>query len=253
MTDGPVGLGFDPEWRITLFTLLMVPLMVWLGFWQLDRAEEKAAIAVAWDQQQAQAPVPLQSLVGQAPDQLAYRPASATGRYRQSEYLLLDNRTHGGRFGYEVLGIMDLDQGGLAVLVNRGWIAGDPSRQSLPTAPVPQGRQTLRGHVYVPPGKPYLLEEQEIAAGWPKIIQAIEMDKIVPGIAEATLFPHVLRLDADSPSALTVNWKVVNVKPEKHRGYAVQWFTMAAVLAIFYLLRSSNIWQLLAERMGKGR
>ena len=73
----------------------MVPLMAWCGFWQLDRAEEKAAIAVAWDQQQAQPAVPLESRVGGAPDQLAYRPAAATGKYRQSEYLLLDKHPGG--------------------------------------------------------------------------------------------------------------------------------------------------------------
>ena len=50
-----------------------------------------------------------------------------------------------------------------------------------------------------------------------------------------------------------VDWQVVNVSPQKHQGYAVQWFAMAAVLFIFYLLRSSNLWQLLtgAGRTGK--
>ncbi len=41
---------------------------------------------------------------------------------------------------------------------------------------------------------------------------------------------------------------MVNVSPAKHRGYAVQWFTMAVVLLIFFFLRSSNIWQLLGGR-----
>ena len=47
------------------------------------------------------------------------------------------------------------------------------------------------------------------------------------------------------PGALAVDWQVVNVSPEKHGAYAVQWFTMAAVLLMFYVLRSSNMWQLL--------
>ena len=38
--------------------------------------------------------------------------------------------------------------------------------------------------------------------------------------------------------------------PRKHQGYAVQWFAMAAVLLIFYLLRSSNLWQLLTGSNG---
>ena len=41
-----------------------------------------------------------------------------------------------------------------------------------------------------------------------------------------------------------MDWQIVNVSPEKHTGYAVQWFVMAVVLGIFYILRSSNLWQL---------
>jgi len=45
----------------------------------------------------------------------------------------------------------------------------------------------------------------------------------------------------------------VNMSPQMHQGYAVQWFAMAAVLLVFYLLRSSNVWQLVTgtNRVGK--
>jgi cytochrome oxidase assembly protein ShyY1 len=246
-----MGFRFEPEWRITLFSLVMVPTMIALGFWQLGRAEEKAALAAAWERQQAQPPVPVQTLLGREPGALAYRPVTATGRLRESEYLLLDNRINRGQFGYQVLGILDLDQADLAVLVNRGWVAGDPARRTLPPVPAAPGKVTVSGHVYIPPGDPYLLQEQQLAEGWPKLVQAIEMDKIAPAVDAGSVFPHVLRLDRDSPAALTVDWQVVNVRADKHTGYAVQWFTMAAVLAIFYLLRSSNTWQLLTAKRGK--
>ena len=69
-----------------------------------------------------------------------------------------------------------------------------------------------------------------------------------PGIK---LFPYPVRINAGQASALTVDWKIVNVSPQKHTGYAVQWFTMAAVLGIFYLMRSSNLWQLIAPNRRK--
>ena len=72
------------------------------------------------------------------------------------------------------------------------------------------------------------------------------MSEITPAVGAGEVFPYVLRLDRESPAALTVDWRVVNVQPDKHTGYAVQWFAMAAVLAVFYILRSSNLWQLLA-------
>lgn len=243
-----VGFRFDPEWRITLFTMVAIPLLLALGLWQLERAEEKAQLARAWELRQLQAPVPVASLLGQAVDPLPYTPVTVRGKLRESEYLLLDNRTHRGRFGYQVLGIMDLEQGDTAVVVNRGWVAADPARRSLPEVPVLPGVHTISGHIYVAPGDPYLLEEQSLVTGWPKLIQAVEMDKIAPAIAAQTVFAQVVRLDSSSPGALAVDWRVVNVSPEKHHGYAVQWFTMAAVLAVFYFLRSSNAWELLVAR-----
>ncbi|HEY7775897.1 MAG TPA: SURF1 family cytochrome oxidase biogenesis protein, partial [Kineobactrum sp.] len=109
----------------------------------------------------------------------------------------------------------------------------------------------LTGHIYVPPGQPFLLAEQQLSPPWPLRVQALEIDKLEPILATLTdseLFPHVVRIDAGQPGALEVNWQVVNASPEKHHGYAVQWFTMAAVLAIFFLLRSSNLWQLITRK-----
>ena len=46
MSGKKTGLHFDFEWRITVFTAVMVPLMLSLGFWQLQRADEKASLKI---------------------------------------------------------------------------------------------------------------------------------------------------------------------------------------------------------------
>lgn len=247
MTGTQSGLKFDLEWRITLFTVLLVPLMIGLGFWQLQRAQEKSVLAAAFEARQKQAPAPLATLWDQPASVLGYVPVEVSGTFLPDQYFLLDNRISGGKFGYEVLGILQLGQGG-SVLVNRGWIAGDGARLVLPQVPEVTGEVEIKGHVYVSPGKPYLLEEQQLELIWPMTIQAVEMDKLGPavqalGIGE--LFPYPVRIDAGEPAALSVDWQIVNMSPQKHQGYAVQWFVMAIVLFGFYLLRSSNVLQLL--------
>ena len=49
-------LVFSLEWRITLFTLLLVPALLWLGFWQLDRADEKRQLSEQFDRRIALPP-----------------------------------------------------------------------------------------------------------------------------------------------------------------------------------------------------
>ena len=242
------GLHLDLEWRTTVFTLVLLPLMLGLGLWQLQRADEKAAIAARWEQRKLQSPVALEQVNPDDTTALEYLPVQLSGHILADQYFLLDNRINRGKFGYEVLAIMLLQQTVQAVLINRGWIAGDSSRQSLPEVPVVSGPLVLKGHVYVAPGAPYLLADLALEPGWPKRIQAIEMDKLRPAVKEvagAGLFPYSVRIDSDQPAALTVDWQIINVSPQKHTAYAVQWFTMALALVIFFTLRSSNLRQVL--------
>lgn len=248
------GVKFDLEWRITLFTVVMVPLMVGLGLWQLQRAQEKAELSAAFEARQHQAPAQLPALWDSPAKSLAYLPVQLAGSFLPDKYFLLDNQVQHGKVGYEVLAILQLADASGSVLVNRGWIAGDTARRALPAVPLVTGTVTITGHVYVAPGTPFLLAEQQLDNTWPKLIQAVEMDKLGPVVAAAQpvgkVFPYPIRIDAGEPGALAVAWQVVNMSPQVHRGYAVQWFAMAAVLLVFFLLRSSNLRQLIT---GSGR
>ncbi|MFU8763573.1 MAG: SURF1 family protein [Haliea sp.] len=245
------GLQLDFEWRITLATVLLVPTLVALGFWQLERADEKADLEARWSVRQSEAPMPLESLLDNDPEQLAYRRVSLRGEFLVGRYLLLDNRIQQGRFGNEVVGLLALADSDQLVLVNRGWVPSDPARLVLPEVAEPEGPIELTGHIYVSPGKPYLLGEQQLAPPWPVRIQALDNEALMPLLAtvtDAELYPHPVRIDSGQPAALTVAWTLINASPEKHQGYAFQWFTMAVVLAFFFLLRSSNLWQLLTRK-----
>ena len=246
------GLRLDLEWRITALTAVLFPALIGLGFWQLERAGEQAALSEAFAARARSGPAAVdQALWRRPPEALAYLPVVASGRFVPGRHLLLDNRIREGRFGYEVVSLLELDNGSGQVLVNRGWLQGDAARLQTPVIPETEGAVTVQGHVYVAPGKPYLLAEQQLDGPWPRRLQALEMDKLAPALSAElgeTVAPYPVRIDAGQPGALDVAWQVVNVSPAKHRGYAVQWFTMAAVLLIFFFLRSSNLWQLLRGR-----
>jgi cytochrome oxidase assembly protein ShyY1 len=248
MPDITPKIRFNAEWRITLFTVVMVPVLIALGFWQLQRAQEKAELSATYEARRQQPPVDLSGLWESPAQSLAYVPVRLRGSFVPNAYFLLDNQMRKGRFGYEVLSILQLadDQG--SVLVNRGWIAGDPTRQVLPDVPSIDDAVEITGHVYVAPGSAFLLAEQHLDNTWPQRIQAVEMDKLSAAMATVVgpkVFPYPVRIDAGSRGALEVDWQVVNMTPQKHQAYAVQWFAMAATLLVFYLLRSSNLLQVL--------
>jgi cytochrome oxidase assembly protein ShyY1 len=250
------GLKFDFEWRITLFTLVMVPLMVSLGFWQLERAQDKAHLAAAFEERQQQAPAPISGLWDKTAEALAYLPVQLIGSFLPDKYFLLDNQVQHGQFGYDVLRILQLSDGGGTVLVNLGWVAGDAARRVLPAVPMVDGTVEISGHIYIAPGEPFMLAEQQLGNAWPKLIQAVEMDKLAPTLAALqgdSVFPFPVRVDAGEPGALQVDWQLVNMSPQTHQGYAVQWFAMAAVLFVFFLFRSSNLWQMIRGSGSAGK
>jgi surfeit locus 1 family protein len=233
------------HWPTTLFALALLPLFLGLGNWQLKRAEEKALAQVAFEARQQAAPLEIAQLPAQ-PE--AYARATAVGNYDNAHSFLLDNRMSHGRFGYEVVTPFILrqsaDQGeARRVLVNRGWIEGDPARRQRPAIAAVEGEVRLSGYVYRDNTKLTFFgngEEQQ----WPKLVQNLIVEDLQQRLGQP-VYPFILRLDAGAPGALRAEWQIVSMEPERHVAYAVQWFAMAFTLVIVWLLISSNLWQLI--------
>jgi len=233
-----------------MFAGFLLPLLLGLGLWQLQRATEKEQLARVWAERQLQSPQVL-PVSGTEAAELAYLRVELQGRFLPERQFLLDNRMRAGRYGMEVLTPMRLQASEQLVLVNRGWVPADPARRHLPEVKTPAGLQSLQGTLYVSPGTPYTLGPEIHTGPWPRSLLALDM-AVISAMLEDSVYPYSVRLSADSPAALMADWPLVNTLPEKHRAYAVQWFSMALVLACLYLVRSSNLLQWLGLwRSGK--
>lgn len=239
----------DLEWRTTALTLFLAPLLMALGFWQLERSAEKTAIAARHAEQARLAPVPLSALLGRDANALAHRRVRLTGEYLPGASVFLDNQIREGRYGHDVVGLFRDEHSGQVVLLNRGWVPGDPARRALPRVDVPDGPRSLLASVYVPPGEPYVLAADRFEPlTWPVLVQVVNARPLREAIEAATgekLFARELRLDPDQATGFRRDWPVVNASPQKHQGYALQWFTMAAALLLFFVLRGTNVLSLL--------
>lgn len=232
------------DWRVTLLAIVLLPVLLSLGSWQLDRAEEKRQLQSLFEQKRHSAPLPIESLATDT--DLRYQPVQLTGEFINDRVLFLDNRIVQGQFGYEVVVPFQLQDDESIVMVNRGWIAGDKSRRSLPRPPSIRGVVQLVGDVYVPQGKLMVLADSA-QTGWPRVEQSLDIERI-SALFDAPLFPYSVRLHSGSPASLQANWAVVNLQPEKHTGYAVQWFAMSATLVVILLLGNTNLWALIKQR-----
>ena len=212
---------FRPGWKMTLFTLVLLPVLVSLGLWQLDRAEEKRQIESRFlDSIGALPVVP----TGTVKD---FERIRLTGEYEPARTFLLDNQTHGGAVGYGVVTPLRTDDG-RRWLVNRGFLAGDPGRRVLPEIRTPAGRVTLTGLVWPELGLLPVYGANEWQDGWPKLIQRLEVERMAAMLDNAV--PREIRLEAGQPGVFIAAPTSLNMPATKHTGYAVQWFGLAIVL-----------------------
>jgi len=215
--------------------LLLLALLISLGFWQLDRAAQKRALLQAYDDRPTDAAIRVDEHFALGPD-WRYRRAQIIGSYDHAHQFLLDNRVLQGRVGYHVLTPLRLAQGDAVVLVNRGWVAQGATRADLPPLPAPADAElSIEGLIDFPSDKVFVLGEGEDRdPGWPKVLQQIRLDLHAQQLG-VRLLPMVLLLDKDQPGGFVREWNPVVIGPERHVGYAVQWFALAAALVILYV------------------
>src|SRR5688500_13624277 len=159
---------FRFNWKLALFTVLLFPVLVRLGFWQLEREEEKIQLQNLYTERQQEAPVDLLGLDPQ--EDLQYRQVSLAGNYDNDHIFLLDNKTYQGQVGYEVI-VPLLTSNDMVVFINRGWIPQGQSREQLPEIPTISDPVALKGSVYVAVGEQFVLGAELASVGWPKVIQ----------------------------------------------------------------------------------
>ena len=244
---GPLTIRGDL--RALLAGVVLMLLLLNLGSWQLGRAAEKSALQGRWEERAALPPVSPASLIAASPEARADRRVRWQGEFTPDQYLLLDNRLHRGHPGYHVIALVTA--GEFLVPVNLGWIVGDPARQTLPTPVLPEGVVPLSGHIYVPSGKPLMMQKPTAPVALPAPVQTLYWDnwqQELAALAGRPLLPFEVRIEPDSPLALTAEWPVVNQSSSQHIGYAVQWFTMAGVLFLIGVWRLTNVVELLGRR-----
>lgn len=230
---------FRPGWVTTLVTLLLLPLLISLGSWQLNRAGEKRQLQSELEQRLT-APTERVVQAARLTDQWRFRKVLVSGYFMAERQYLLDNQIAQGRVGYQVFTPLELAHGGGCLLVNRGWIALGVDRTQLPALPVDGGMQELSGVLSEPPGELLQLAEPRGATPrWPQVVQHIDLTRIAAAL-DCTLPRLVLQLGAEHPDALVPIWRPYVDTPQKHVSYAVQWFAMAAIVLILYILLNTR-------------
>jgi surfeit locus 1 family protein len=219
-----------------LVVLCILPLLIALGFWQLDRAEQKRAFLDRQKQGMAAPALQLTAATPEDKEALRYRSAAANGHYDAGHQILIDNQVAEGKAGYFVLTPFILDGSEKAILVNRGWIPANRDRKVLPDLTLRNNPAQVIGRINHFPSVGIKLDgADQPTAGWPAVVQVAD-SAVLSARLGYPLFPFMLELDKQAPEGYRREWREAKVMPpEQHAAYALQWFGLAAALALLFV------------------
>lgn len=217
------------------------------GHWQTGRAAEKdvteARHAAAFD-------APAVALPADAatadPVSLDGRRVALRGVFLYDKTIYLDNQVQNRVAGYHVLTPFKTDAG-VTMLVNRGWVRLGASRDRLPSIPAVTGDIGIEGRIALPPKHIYEIRPEAHTAAPANSANLTEVSRVwqnllIPAMARQagiSLPPYVLRQSTDTGDGLTRAWDAptaqAGMTAAKHRGYAFQWYALAALTAFLFL------------------
>jgi len=220
-----------------LAALLLIGLFLGLGIWQMHRADEKRQLVDDLERRAHEPAVALSPPIDR-PQLWRNRRIRAAGHYDTARQFLLDNRVYRGQVGYHVLTPLQLDGTTASVLVDRGWVPAGADRSILPELKAPGTRIQVLGTAYVPYAEGFHIGEMDTdLTRWPRVIQFVDYQEIAHRLG-THLIPLTIRLDPNLPDGYVRDWDRAPFSPERHLGYAVQWFALSAALLVIFLALS---------------
>ena len=202
--------------------------LVSLGFWQLERADDKRSIEASIKQANTGSVELIKKEEGLQSKE--YYEVRLQGKYLSDKQFIYDNQIVDQVSGYYVLTPYALEGQSKAILINRGFIPWNGRRDKL--ADIVIGQETREIKVQISkPIKRMELKPSEVGIQFPVLIQSIDLQDMADR-AKVDFSSVIGLLDASASNGFIRKWEPYTGSIEKHIGYAIQWFLMALVLAI---------------------
>jgi len=212
-------------------TALLLPGLLSLGFWQLDRSKQKLEIRNRVEQA-AGADTITVAAAALDPQSVKFRSVQARGKFEPTPALLLDNKIYRGEAGYHVVAPFKPDGSDLRVLVNLGWVPWGPDRSVLPATPAPEGVLQIEGRAVIP-AQDYFELKAQTPEPRTRVWQNLDLPQYRTTV-DFDVQPFVIELANESPvSSYKRQWRDFDDGwVERHKGYAFQWFGLAMTLVV---------------------
>ena len=208
-----------------------------LGFWQIDRADQKNVLNSNYTDRQQEAIIVLdKNNVIDEKSSLLWRKVEFEGSFINKQNIILDNQIFNQIAGFNIITPFKIKGSDSLVLINRGWHPNLKNRETLPIINEISDERILQGHIASFPVSGIKLGKNNIETLNSQIFRFQRLDAAeLNYFFSAKIMPYMIYLDPIIDKELYGNFKLPAPDSQKNYGYAFQWFAFAITLLIIFI------------------
>ncbi|CAM8317075.1 COG3346 Uncharacterized conserved protein [Candidatus Methylopumilus universalis] len=232
------NISFNYKLIPSLVFIIFFTLFIKLGFWQLDRADQKKIINMSFVERQNQPPIQLNNETIQIPiKDIIWHRVSMKGSFLNDKNIILDNQIVEEKAGFLIYTPFKILDSNKIILINRGWYPLSNSRKDIPNIPPIKDMQTIEGEISQMPSSGISLGKVITEKLDESSFRLQKMDyEVLSSLISKDLMRYVVKLKKpifDKTYILDSGMPVPD--SDKNYGYAFQWFAMAFTLFIIFI------------------
>lgn len=232
------NISFNYKLLPSLVFIIFFTLFIKLGFWQLDRADQKKIINMAFVERQNQPPIPLNKETIQMPIiDIIWHHVTISGEFLNDKNIILDNQVVQEKAGFLIYTPFKILDSNKIILVNRGWYPLSNSRNDVPNIPPIKGAQAIEGEINQMPSSGISLGKVITEKLDESSFRLQKMDyEVLSSLIGKDLMRYVVKLKKPIfDKTYVIDLGIPVPDSDKNYGYAFQWFAMAFTLFIIFI------------------
>jgi surfeit locus 1 family protein len=237
---------------VGILSLFFTVVFIKLSMWQFARADEKAKIIEKFSQVSSPEASNIINNLTKITTTDEYSVIQLQGYFDYSQTILLSNQYHEHQLGYHVLtpfvikAELNLENNISlqAILIDRGWIKLE-NLEFLANYDEKRINQkslyTLSGLIRNSNKNQYIIGDNvsKFSTKNNKEYYQIQKINLTDPVFSKLFTPqlhnkHYLQLLTPSNMGFNLSWQLVNIPPEKHKAYAIQWLLLAITVILLY-------------------
>lgn len=226
---------FTPRLTFTIITLITCTILVYLGCWQLQRANQKKILLATIKARANMLPIPISNLQNPTLINDRYTSVIVEGVFLNQYTFLLDNQMYKRKPGFRVLTAMQVPNLEHWIIVDRGWIQQNGGRANTPQIEPIYGLRKIIGQIdNISTGITLRKDVASTDTQWPILIQALDYEFMQEQLHHQ-VYNFTVRINSESELAFNFLNTNKTIDPNKNIMYALQWFSFAILLLFYYL------------------